>query len=321
MDAAVAVAEPLRRYKTVRNGDLHFDIDLIDKCNLQCPTCFRGTGAQKNSHAALPLDKFRPIVAKAKAEGYPNICLINWTEAFLLKNLDQYVAIVKEFDDLDCWISSNLSLPPDRYLPSIISALRAGVDILFASVSGWSQEVYEINHKKGRIDWIRENLTAIAAELRAGNIETGVYIRYLHWPYNDHEVRHWQEFADTVGIRLDVVPAYGDPLQPLPGNEAYGQHVKNVLASADGPSPRPSSIPEKVCGLIMDRAALDANGDAYLCCAFPNAPGLKIGSYMAMSETEFLLKRHLHPFCTVCQIPRRETTERDRERLRAALGL
>jgi hypothetical protein len=48
-------------------------------------------------------------------------------EAFLLKNVDEYVAIVKEFGDLDCWISSNLSLPPDRYLPSIISARRLGI--------------------------------------------------------------------------------------------------------------------------------------------------------------------------------------------------
>ena len=58
---------------------LHFDIDVIDKCNLQCPTCFRGTGAQKNTQAAMPLDKFSAVVAEAVAEGYPNICLINWT--------------------------------------------------------------------------------------------------------------------------------------------------------------------------------------------------------------------------------------------------
>ena len=63
------------------NHEIHFDIDLLNKCNLQCPTCFRGVGAEKNTPGVLPLDHFREIVDKARREGYPNICLINWTEA------------------------------------------------------------------------------------------------------------------------------------------------------------------------------------------------------------------------------------------------
>jgi hypothetical protein len=167
-----------------RNAEVHFDIDLLNKCNLQCPTCFRGVGAEKNAPGVLPLDHFREIVAKARAESYPNICLINWTEAFLLKNLDEYVRVVKEYPDLHCWVSSNLSLPPERYLPSIISALAAGIDILFISVSGWTQETYEINHKAGRVDWIKQNVAGISGASRDGRVKTNVCIRYLQWPYN-----------------------------------------------------------------------------------------------------------------------------------------
>src|SRR5437588_9716858 len=132
------------------NGDIHLDIDIIDKCNLQCPTCWRGVAAQKNTSATMPLPRFREIVSKARAEGYPNVSLINWTEAFLCKTLHEYVAVVKEAG-LDCWISSNLSLPPKEYSPAIIAALSSGVDILTVSVSGFTQSIYEINHKRGRI--------------------------------------------------------------------------------------------------------------------------------------------------------------------------
>ena len=300
------------------NGDLHFDIDVIDKCNLQCPTCFRGTGAQKNTQAAMALDKFRAIVAKAVAEGYPNICLINWTEAFLLKNLDEYVRVVKEFP-VDCWISSNLSLPPERYLPSIVAALASGIDILFISVSGFTQPVYEINHKRGRVDWIKENLAGIARALRAGQVHTSVWIRYLEWPYNTHEKAPWEELAATYRIGFDAVPAHGDPLQPLP--KEYAEYIRRTLANVPPVAAAAElTVPDKVCGLIMDRAAIDAKGDAYLCCAYPNTPELRIGAYTEMTEAEFLLKRQAHPFCTACRIPPRHATERDRERFRQALA-
>lgn len=302
------------------NSDRHFDIDLIDKCNLQCPTCFRGVGAQKNTAAALPVSEFRAIVAKAHAEGYPNICLINWTEAFLLRSLDQYVAVVKEFDGLDCWISSNLSLPPERYLPSILDALAAGVDILFISVSGWTQAVYEINHAKGRVDWILANLTGIAGALRTGRVKTNVWIRYLEWPYNAHEKAPWEAVARGYKIGFNAVPAHGDPLQPLP--KAYPEHISRVVASvAPADASAGTTVPDKVCALIMDRAVLDAKGDAYLCCAYPNTPELRIGRYADMGEDEFLLRRHNHTYCRACLIPPRDATDRDRARLSRALGL
>jgi MoaA/NifB/PqqE/SkfB family radical SAM enzyme len=302
-----------------RNAELHFDIDLLNKCNLLCPTCFRGVGAEKNTSQVLPVDHFREIVAKARAEGYPNICLINWTEAFLLKNLDEYVRVVKEYPDLDCWISSNLSLPPERYLSSIISALATGVDLLFVSVSGWTQETYEINHKAGRVDWVKQNVAGISRALRDGRVRTNVWIRYLQWPYNEREAADWARLAGEIQIGFDAVPAYNDPRQPLPKN--YREHIQNVLAHvADQGLPvQTTSIPDTVCALIMDRAAIDAKGDAYLCCAFPNAPELRIGRYTDMNEGEFLLARHDHPYCKICMMGARNATEHDRERFRRAL--
>jgi pyruvate-formate lyase-activating enzyme len=305
------------------NGDLHADIDIIDKCNLRCPTCWRGVAAQKNTSATMPLFRFREIVNKARAEGYPNIALINWTEPFLCKTLHEYIPIVKEAG-LDCWLSSNLSLPPDKYLPTISAALSAGVDILFVSVSGFTQDVYEINHVGGRIDWIKANLEGISKELRSGKITTSVWIRYLEFPYNGHEKAPWADYARRLGVGFDPVPAHGDPNDPLPSEKVFQQHLQDRIkdfATLDGSgiveeiSSSEIEIPEKVCSLIADRIALDAKGDAYLCCAYPNADQLRIGSYVDIGESELLLSRHNHPFCATCEIPsRRNLTSKDRER-------
>jgi hypothetical protein len=272
----------------------------------------------------MPLDHFRAIVAKIRDEGYPNVALINWSEPFLNKRLHEYVPLVGEAG-LDCWLSSNLSLPPKAYLPTTIAALAAGVDVLFVSVSGFSQPIYEINHKGGRVDWIKENLAAIAEEVRAGRITTGVWVRYLEFPYNAHEAVLWAEFAEKHGIGIDIVAASGDPNSPLPSWDTYQQHLENCFPDFEVPDPAADiavekvEIPTKICFLIADRLALDAKGDAYLCCAYPNVDETKIGAFIDIPEDELLLRRINHTFCNTCSMPRRDVTDNDRTRVERAL--
>jgi hypothetical protein len=226
---------------------------------------------------------------------------------------------------MDCWLSSNLSLQPKIYIPTIISALESGVDILFISVSGFTQAVYEINHVGGRVDWIKENLVAIAAGVQAGRIKTGVWIRYLEFPYNTHEVPLWREFGEQIGIPIDVVPAHGDPKSPLLSYDGYQQHLKDRLTGMNTPNPNDEipmerlDVSRKICGLVADRVAIDAKGDAYLCCAYPNFEETKIGAYTDMSEHDLLLLRIAHPFCDTCEIPLRDSTDGDRKRVADAI--
>jgi hypothetical protein len=51
------------------------------------------------------------------------------------------------------------------------------------------------------------------------------------------------------------------------------------------------------------------------------SPELRIGRYIDMSEDQFLMARHDHPYCKFCQIPARDATEHDRERFRRALAI
>jgi len=227
---------------------------------------------------------------------------------------------------MECWLSSNLSLPPNVYIPTIISALESGVDILWISVSGFTQAVYEINHVGGRVDWIKENLSAIADGVQADRIKTGVWIKYLEFPYNAHEAVLWQEFGEQIGIPIDVVKADGDPKSPLLGYDGYQQFLTDQFAGAKAFDPNQEIPPErldvstKICRLIADRVAIDAKGDAYLCCAFPNSEETRIGPYTGLSEHDLLLRRISHSFCDRCELPlRREATDADRQRVAIAI--
>jgi hypothetical protein len=333
-----------------RNGDRHADMDINDKCNLSCPTCFRGVGSQKNTSALMPLEKFREVANKLTAEGYPNISLINWTEPFLCKTLDRYVAVVKECGP-DCWLSSNLSLPPKQYADVMVGALAAGVDILFVSVSGFTQETYEINHVGGRIDWVKENLAMLARERRARRFTTSIWMRYLEWPYNAHEARLWRDVCQEFNVGFAEIPAFGDPQTPLPDANAFRKEVDfrmlhpemahrfdplnpnavpnisneaNIAISSRESAPATMAsparqLPESLCPLILDRVAIDAKGDAYLCCAYPNEPRLKIGQYTELSEADLFLRRMDHEFCKTCSFPPRPVTDTDRKRFAAVM--
>ena len=312
-------SEAIPEIRSPRNGDIHVDIDIIDRCNLQCPTCWRGVAALPNTSELMPLARFQEIVNKIHAEGYPNLALINWTEPFLCTTLHEYIPAIRE-TGMDSWLSSNLSLSPKEYLHSIIRTLEAGVDILFVSVSGFTQEIYEINHKLGKVDWIRTNLEGIAQEMRAGRIKTSVWVRYLEFPYNSHEKQPWAEFCKSLGIGFNAVPAHGDPRIPLPSEKTFNQHVEDRLQQTESQiTPEQNPIPQKVCSLIADRVAIDAKGDVYLCCAYPNSERLRIGAYVDLDEHELLLRRHEHPFCTSCTIDaRRDLNSKDQDRFRKA---
>ncbi len=144
----------------------------------------------------MSLDNFQKIVQKAKSEGYDIIGIYNWIEPFLSKALDSFVALVKE-NGLFCHLSSNLSLKPDSYFDIIYKALAAGVDDLIVSVSGYNQEVYEINHVGGNISWVKENLEQIAKLKHDGTIDTSITLRFIKFDYNSEEEFGLNEYAES----------------------------------------------------------------------------------------------------------------------------
>lgn len=290
-------------------------IDIIDKCNLRCPTCVRGAQLLKNSASAMPLDLFEKLVAKAKGEGYDTIGLYNWIEPFLCKDVDSFIEIIKAAD-LDCELSSNLSLKPASYFDTIQRALRKGVDRLTVSVSGFHQETYEINHVGGNIAWIKENLEQIALLKKKSLIQTKVFLRLIQFDYNAADEPLLREYARSLKLEFEVIPGVGNPKQSVAQYAApnfYEERLKNFNSADD------REAQGEVCPLIMDTVAINSQGDVYICCAYPYYSSLRIGSYLELSKQELLLKRYMHPICPSCDFTRRKTTPADRDRLVDAL--
>ncbi len=287
-------------------------IDTNDVCNLKCPTCVRGLRGMPNSGRQMPLDKFSRIVEKLYREGHKQIGLYNWTEPFLNPDLDKYIKIVKSFN-MFCQLSSNFSL---RRMPGLESALRSGLDYLAVSVSGFDQEVYQINHANGNVAYVKENLRRAAAIKRCGATKTFIAIRLLKFPYNHCQEAKLAAFAQELGLEFEVAEGRGDPLgqHTILTNERLEESLRSYK------SERPHEEAGKVCPLIFGAGtAINSSGMAHLCCAYPDHPAVAIGSYLDLTQEELLLRRYNHPMCASCTLPRRDATPADKQVLLEAM--
>jgi MoaA/NifB/PqqE/SkfB family radical SAM enzyme len=289
-------------------------VDLIDACHMRCPTCVRGTRILPNTSRRIPIELFERIVRKAKTEGYDSVGLYNWTEPFLNPQIPRYIRIVKALN-LACDVSSTLSF--SGRLPLIEQALRAGLDTLIVSVSGYTQETHQINHRGGILSLVKENLEHISRMLTTEEIKTKVVLRFLKFAHNLSEEALVEDYARRLGLAFETLEGIGmvdNPVSNYAHAEAFQTRLQNYTPS------RPYERDGEVCPIIMDTVAVDANGTVSLCCANPNFPFLSIGQYQEMTQSEILLGRYTHPICPSCSIPRRAVTHHDRRQLSGALA-
>ena len=277
-------------------------VDIVDVCNLKCPTCVRGTRLLANSPRTMSLDKFERIAIKAQKEGFSTIGFFNWTEPFLAAGLEKYVSIVKTLG-LFPVISSNLSLGKIRNLEAVL----AETYMLMVSVSGLNQQVYEINHVGGDFDLIMANLEQISLLKRTGRINTRIVLKFIQFDYNVGEREKLRELAERLGLEFEIVTGSGHPSWAMIHAE---EDLLQRLSSYN--SSRPHEKPGEVCPMLFDHVAIDCEGDIFECCAYGNFDVMRIGQYLDLSPEETLLRRYQHPVCNSCNWPRRAATEEEK---------
>jgi hypothetical protein len=286
-------------------------IDTIDVCNLKCPTCAKGVRNLPNSPRKMPLEMFEAIILKLKSEGITRIDLFNWTEPFLNRTLQEYVAAARRIG-LGCGLSTTLSI---RHIDNLEATLLAGLDTLIVSMSGLDQQTYEINHVGGRLEYVFANCGRIREIRDRDGLDLQVRIKLIKFHYNAHQEPAFRAFAAENGFDFEIIDGVGDPLGATFASFDNAYFLNEMSKAGETTSPEDRG---EACPLLFDQIALDCNGDVHLCCAMPNFESLRIGSYLELSSSEILLRRYTHSFCRVCTMPRRPATVSDRQRLMLA---
>jgi hypothetical protein len=249
---------------------------------------------------------FRRIVRKGKTESYSNVSLYNWSEPFLNKDLPIYVRIAKE-EGMKVSVSSNLSLDS---IPHLGETLAEGVDTLIISMSGSTQDVYEINHRGGDIEIVIEHMKTISKLLEQDKIKTQVYLRFLQFSYNKSCEEPLRTLADKFGISFEGLSGLGNPLANIHNHNVNGNFYNGLTTEND--EVHDYSYRDGICEMLTRQISIDYAGDVFLCCMNPNICTFKIGYYLELDHKHILASRCNHPICNTCNWPRVSILEEER---------
>ena len=285
-----------------------FDVDIVGRCNLRCPSCPVGNSAEVPRPAGyMQPSMLRDIVAKAKAEcNVVAFSLYNWTEPFLHPRLPEMVEVVKS-RGIACNLSSNFMLGKQ-----IERVVEANPDIIKVSVSGFFQETYGVTHKGGNIETVKKNMVRLAEAIAKSGSTTRVVVPFHRYLGNHRDEVEMLRFTESLGFELDPAWAYLMPLEKAlgyAGDEQYGtpltdedrQLVDRLALPLDQALKSCAPHREMPCRLRDRQMALTSEGKVMLCCTTFDQRKFAIAPFLTTPFEELQRLKNSHALCGVCQ--------------------
>lgn len=284
-----------------------FDVDIVGRCNLACPSCpvgnMSGTPLQSGYMKPELLDR---IVAKATSECHvTNFALYNWTEPFIHPYLPEMIRIVKTHG-IGCDISTNLNLGKQ-----IGAVVAANPDTIKISVSGFDQETYGVTHRKGDIEVVKTNMKRLADAKISSKSKTRVIVIFHRYLHNQREEMEMRAFAGSLGFDFTTYWAY---LMPLEKNMAFLGH-KNAGAKFDEEDhllvdrlalplqeainvARAAKVPD--CKLRDRQMAITSEGNVMLCVSVFDQSRYKLAPFLDTPLDGLQAMKYGHQMCKTC---------------------
>jgi sulfatase maturation enzyme AslB (radical SAM superfamily) len=293
-----------RRLLRLSDKRFLFYIDVFSYCNLRCPSCIVGnryTDISAWPKGLMSRELLDRIVDKAVGEcSVMAIGLYNWTEPLLHPDIALLVRTVKSHD-VPCWLSSNLNV-----LREPEALLAENPDFLRISLSGFTQEVYGIGHREGKIEAVKDNMRRLAEARDAVQPETRIEVFYHIYAYNEHERPMMEAFTNSLGFQFASTFAYITPVEKII-EISRGRQSADDIAMLDSlmvPLDRALAITSQTgddrCTLLEDVIALDVDGNVMLCCSSSMEPANRIGNFLSVPLNELQDRRHRKTLCGTC---------------------
>lgn len=269
----------------VRSYPYYVTLEPSDVCQLRCPTCATGIENEakragkkfivRRQRTKLGLDLYDALLEEM-GEYLFHLTLFNWGEPLINRNLPEIIRRAKALE-IQTEINTNLSLHlSDEYIEDLLSA---GLDYLYASIDGFSQEVYEIHRVGGNMELIKKNLERFASTRDRLGLDTDISYNFLVFSHNEHEVSAAESYCKEVGIRFmrreanvhdpKWLPSYRKQEAPIP----LWNETPVELSSDMGERPREvwwalpegRSVPSR-CSWHYGYTCISSGGNVVPCC-------------------------------------------------------
>ena len=168
------------------------------------------------------------------------------------------------------------------------------------TVSCFTQKVYAINHKGGRIEPVLLNLVSISRLLSDWPSYKNIQVRYLVHRDNRDEIATFKHLCDKLGMNFEVYHAYYMPIDKMfegldhvPEGLEYIEYSPKRVRDAIG------TYRTNQCALRDSQVVLDVDGNFGVCCVeSPSAQ--QINNFLEVSFAEMQKSRFASELCRSC---------------------
>ncbi|NKB17514.1 MAG: hypothetical protein HC770_04475 [Pseudanabaena sp. CRU_2_10] len=230
----------IERHTKLASSPIQLMIDPSNVCQLQCPGCVH-TGNPEISklfdwpNGFLSNESFEEFIRLYGPFAF-GVVFYNYGEPFLNKNTPQLIRRAKDFLLHTC-LSSNLSIPKI----DAEAVVRSGLNCLFASFDGATQETYGLYRRRGRIDLGYGNIQRLVEAKK----HLGLQLPYIEWKFltfehNVHEIdlaiaKGKELGVNEVHIATPFAVDWDDPSVHVVNSPKQGQNKFTPEQNTKGP--------------------------------------------------------------------------------------
>lgn len=232
------------------------NFELANDCNANCLFCRSAQGeiydqnplgsGQPIPRGRMPFELYEELLRQVRDRLLMAVLYMNG-EPLLYKDLARAIRLATDLHVATMIATNGQLLTADRSR----EILDAGIDFVKVAASGFTQEVFSRQVRRGDIEKIKENLRDFVRINRQGRYGAVLLVDFIEYAYNAHQSAAMREFCDELGIQMNV----------RPGN-IKGLEQEEPQRTA---LPLPLKVP---CDWLWKVLAVNWNGELLPCCDF-----------------------------------------------------
>lgn len=264
---------------------MNLNINIVDACNLQCPSCPRGRGQLKSTSRRMDTALLRRILDKAKGEmRIHEVELYDTCEPTMHRDLPGMITVAREYGPVA--ISSNASIPGTDWH----AILKARLSLIVLAISGATQATHELAHPGSDLSVVKAAMASIQKIMREEpSLAVEVRVLYHRYRYNLEEEAQAREMVRGYGFKF--VPLWAAVLYP----EGM-QNVADCVLSPEKARAIGAMYPIKNCLVLERNLNIDVTGNAIQCAGFSHIKA----NYLDTPLSEIQARRRADPLCVAC---------------------
>lgn len=256
------------------------NFELWNECNAQCTFCRTIDGSIYNSNPVensspfiskgrMPLQVYQDIIDQVKEQLLIAVLYVNG-EPLMYKDLCSAIRYASGRKVATIIATNGALLSKDK----IVELLDSGLDLIKIAITGFTQEIYTVQHRNTNIEKIKENLRNLAylkKERRSGLI---IMLDYILYDYNQHEKERASEFCAELGFIFNI----------RPGNYSKLAEERPDLIPKEIPK-EPKLPIQELCEWPWQVMTINWNGDMLPCCDYVTWSDVKPYATFETGET------------------------------------